>query len=160
MQNKVIVSRQSCAFRIVLLVLTAAAAGCGANPLTPGEVRALAGAERRWAARGFQDYVFELRRSCFCPLEINQWARVEVVAGRVARGVSLETGAELPLTWFLTVERVFDAIRTAGADDSVKEVVAEFDPDLGFPSYVTVRLKPNIQDGDISYHLRNAGPIR
>jgi hypothetical protein len=153
--------RQAHAFRGVLLALVCVTAGC-TRPLSPTEVRSLADAERQWAARSFRDYTFDLRRRCFCPVEFNQWARVEVVAGSVTRVILLE-GGELPsapLSLFPTIEQIFESIRTAAANDSVKDVVAEFDDALGFPSLVNVTSKPNVADGDFAYYLRNAGPIR
>ena len=147
--------------RILLLALVTAALGC-ASPLSPREVRTLGDAERLWAARNFRDYQFELRRSCFCPLEFHQWARVEVASGRVTRVIFVDTGTEVPpaqLSWYPAVEAIFEAIRAAASNNLVKDVVAEFDQALGFPSVVNVISKPNVQDGDISYHLRNAGPL-
>jgi hypothetical protein len=149
-------------FAVVLLAVVAVAAGCQVRPLSPTEVRSLADAERLWAARGFEDYTFEIRRSCFCPIEFNQWARVDVVGGRVTRVILLDSGAEMPpghLSWFPTVEQVFESIRTSAAGDWVKDVAAEFDDALGFPSSVTVTSKPNVQDGTHAYYLRNARPI-
>src|SRR4029453_2275440 len=108
-------------FRFVsigLLTLVAVSAGCGAAPLSPTEVRTLSNAERLWAARSFQDYVFELRRSCFCPVEFFQWSRIEVVGGRVTRVTVIETGADLPPAFwsgFPTVEQIFERIRSSAA---------------------------------------------
>lgn len=154
---------RSRALAVIPLTLLLVAAACQAGALSPSEVRSLGAAERRWAARSFQDYVFEFRRNCFCPIEATEWARVEVVAGQVTRAVRVDTGAEFPpgqLSWFPTVEDVFTSIRSTSSQDSVKDLVVEFDEQLGFPSLVNVTAKPPIQDGDFAYYLRNAGPLR
>lgn len=145
----------------VLGLVAAGLAACG-SPLSPSELRALAEAEARWAARSFPDYSIEMRQGCFCPPVLTQWARVEVVAGRVDRVVLLATGAEVPAAQrvlFSTVEDVFNHIRTASHDDWLKDVVVAFDPELGFPTYVGFISKPNVADAGSSYSLRNAGPV-
>ena len=99
-------------FTVSALVVLAASLTACESPLSLGELRALADAEARWAGRGFQDYTFEIRRSCFCEPLITQWARVEVVGGQMTRVVLLDTGAEVPPAQrgrFVTVEQVFTA---------------------------------------------------
>ena len=67
--------------RVPILGCVAAALAACESPLSPAELRALAQAEAQWTARSFQDYVIEVRQACFCPPEVTQWARVEVIAG-------------------------------------------------------------------------------
>jgi hypothetical protein len=83
------------------------------------------------------------------------------VGGRVTRVTVIETGADLPPAFwsgFPTVEQIFERIRSSAADDYVKDVVAEFDAALGFPSLVSVTAKANVADGDYAYYARNAAP--
>ncbi len=138
----------------LLGLLGVSLAGCE-SPLSPGELRLLAQAEARWEARSFPDYTIEMRQACFCPQEVTQWARLEVRGGRIARVVSLETGAEVPpdkLVYFRTVEQVFASIRQAN------NVVAEYDRLLGFPTQVDFVPKRGILDAGSTFYLRNAAP--
>ena len=145
---------------IILSALTLGVAACE-SPLSPGELLALADAEARWASRSFQDYVFEIRRSCFCDPRVNEWARVEVVGGAVSRVVFVESGTEATareLGWFQTMEGVFDRIRAAMNDESLEDISVEFDPVLGHPTLVVFQTKPDILDGGSSTYVRNVGP--
>src|SRR2546426_2640120 len=143
---------------IVAALLGAALAACE-SPLSPNESLALAQAEARWATRGFKNYAIETRQACFCPPEVTQWARVEVVSDSVARVILLESGAEVPADprgRLLTVERGFREIPTANDQDWLKDVVARFNPELGFPTQVDFVPKPGILDAGGAYYLRNA----
>ena len=149
--------------RVALLSLcAAAAAACAESPFSPSELRRLADAEARWAARPFSDYSFEMRQSCFCAPEMTQWARVEVVGGQVSRVVLLATGSEVPLPqrdYFPTVEGVFDRIVSVRGEDWVKDVIVTYDAQLGYPTEVNFVPKPNIFDAGAAYYLRNAAPM-
>jgi len=144
----------------LLSLATAALAGCE-SPLSPGELRDLAGAEARWAARNFPGYTIEMRQACFCPPEVTQWARVEVVAGQVNRATLLDSGTDVSpekLVYFRTVEDVFRFIRQANQDDWLEDVVADYDPTLGFPTHVDFIPKRGILDAGSSFFMRNAAP--
>jgi hypothetical protein len=145
----------------VVALVAAPLAACE-SPLSLSELRALARAEARWAARGFENYAIEERQSCFCPPEVLQWSRVEVVSGNVDRVTTLETGVEVPAAQrgqFRTVEQVFRTIRTGHTQDWVKDVVVEFDPQLGFPTLVSLEPKADILDAGITYYFRNASHL-
>lgn len=114
-----------------LVVIVGGSAVACKSPLSPLELVELNAAEARWAARAFQSYAIETISSCFCSPVVTQWARVEV-------------------------ERVFSAIRAAQHDDWVKDVVAEFDPQLGFPTSVSFVPKDGILDGGRLHSMRNA----
>lgn len=152
-------------FQTVIRGVTfAIALGCEA-PLAPNELRQLARAEARWAGRPFQSYAFEVRRSCFCPPVITEWARVEVTNGTISRVVVVETGAELrpeERSYFPRVEDVFESIRNAQNEKKpewLADVVAQFDPALGYPSFVEFIQKPGIADAGSTYYLRRASAL-
>jgi len=150
------------AHKVTCLGLFAASLAACESPLSPSELRALAQAEARWAARSFQDYTFEIRRSCFCEPSVTQWARVEVVSDSVSRVLFVEIGIEVPpAEWarYPTVEQVFSRIRTGSDDDWVDDVTVEFDGQLGFPIRVTFTPKPGILDAGETIFLRNVGRI-
>jgi hypothetical protein len=141
--------------------VSAALLGCS-TPLAPVELRDLVRAEARWAARPFADYSFETRSACFCPPPATQWARVEVRHGIVARVVIVESGADVApeqLAWFPTIEELFESIRSFRETSGVKDVDAEYDPDLGYPTLVDVIPAENIADGGLTRFARNAAPL-
>jgi hypothetical protein len=133
--------------------------GC-TNSLGPSDLRKLAQAESRWKSKHIQSYTFEMRTSCFCPVEVNEWAVVEVRNGEIVTARSL-TGT--PLTGFAlssrkTVEQLFDAARPP-YEDWLGGVDFDFDAELGYPLRVSLIGKPNIADAGVVYDARNLKPI-
>ena len=85
-----------------------------------------------------------------------------MINGTVNRVVLVESGTEVSpseRTYFWTVEQVFSAIRAAQHDDWVKDVVAEFDPQLGFPTSVSFVPKDGILDAGSLRSMRNAAAL-
>lgn len=147
--------------RALFLAVLASGAAC-ASPLSPAELLDLAAAKARWEARGYANYAIEELQSCFCPSEIIQWVRVEVVDGAVVRAIVVEGGAEVPqiqLGLFRTVEQVFDDITGAGHYQWVEDVVAEYDPTLGFPTRIDLVPKQGLVDAGLAIYLRNPTPF-
>ena len=155
-------ARRGTAWGSLLAVVAAATAACSASPLVPSEVRELDRAEVRWAARPFRAYSIEMKTSCFCPPIIDQWARVEVVSDSVTRVVLVDSGTEVSPAErpsFRTVEWLFSTIRSAQDAEWVKDVVASYDPVLGFPTYVSFIPKDGITDAGSVHYLRNAAAL-
>lgn len=144
-----------------LLAIGSALLGSCRPPLSVDEVFALKEAEARWAARPFADYSFETSVSCFCDPELSQWARVEVSTGVVTRVVLLADGHEVDpaqRAYFPTVQRLFDGIREASHDGSVRDVSVQFDPQLGYPTLINIAPERNVMDGGSVRYARNAAP--
>lgn len=133
------------------------------SPLSPREFQLLAVAEQRWASRGFADYSIEARSFCFCPPEVSNWVRIEVVDGEVSKATILDTGeviTDTRLDYWDTVEAHFAWVRRANEGGSAADFGVAFDPLLGFPTGVTWTLRdPDITDGGGSRMLRNAQPL-
>lgn len=143
-------------------VLAFALLGACSSPLSPREVLALADAEQRWAARPFADYTFETSSSCFCDPEFSQWARVEVTTGVVTRVVLLASGAEVAPDrrgYFGTVESLFARIRRGQHDSYTADISAEYDPQLGYPTFIRFVAEPHIADGGSAHYARNVAPL-
>lgn len=130
--------------------------------LSVSELRRLAQAESRWAARGFSDYSVEMRRSCFCAPETTEWTRLDVVGGTLVRATVLGSGVVIEdsrLQAWRTVEQVFEEIRAANrSGEWLADLEASYDPVLGFPTEVSFVSKPDILDAGLLYSLRNARP--
>ena len=144
---------------IMLVYASLSVVGCSSS-VGPSGQRQLAQAESRWKSRNIQNYTFEMRTSCFCPQEVNEWAVAEVRNGEIVSAQSL-TGT--PLTGFAlssrkTVEQLFDAARPP-YQDWVADVDFDFDAALGYPLRVNLISKPNIADAGAVYEARNLKPI-
>jgi len=150
--------------RLCLIAVAGAAglSGCGENPLDVGEVRDLVVAEHRWAERGFGDYAFITRQSCFCSRELLRQVEVEVRRGQVAsiRDVAADTllSANLHSAWY-TIEDLFQIIRQAAGNDLVTDVAVTFDPTLGYPVSAAISYDPNILDAGSTYEVTAVRPL-
>lgn len=132
------------------------------SPLSSSERRLLAEGQARWAARGYGDYSIEMRRSCFCAPEVNDWARVEVVAGTVARVTLIQSGeiiTDSRRTYWSTVEQLFSSLRESGEDDWLEDIRFTLDPLLGYPTEINWISTPNVQDAGATQYLRHPVPL-
>jgi hypothetical protein len=148
------------------LLLVLAAACIRGNPLSPEELTALTQAEARWNARSFPDYSYEILQICFCPPVAGRWTRVTVRGGVVADAQPLEPDSLFPtgqLIFWMPIDSLFAQLRRAADDATVREtyrdIAVDFDPVLGYPTRTEWRARPNIQDADVVYSLRNVQPL-
>jgi hypothetical protein len=112
-----------------LMVVVLGGLACD-SPLSLIELRVIGQAQSRWEARGFADYQFEIRRSCFCAPEVTQWTRV-------------------------TVRNGFD-LASAGDQPALGDVSVTFEPALGYPTRVHWKAAEGVLDGGLLDELRNA----
>lgn len=114
-------------------------AGCATGPRgDPPE--GLAEHRARWEAQRIESYRFDFEQQCFCAREQVQPVTIEVRSGRVARVVSRESGAEVPLAPPLqwpTIPELFDRIAEA-EESEVEPRAIRYDPRLGYPSHVEI----------------------
>lgn len=144
-----------------LSILAIGMAACE-SPLSTSERRRLAEGEAKWAARGYRDYSIETRRSCFCPPEINAWARMEVVDGTVARVTLIETGeiiTDSRRAYWATVEQLFSSLRVTDESDWLEDIRFTLDPVLGYPAQISWISTPNVQDAGATQFLRSPAPL-
>lgn len=118
----------------------------------------LEAARARWAASAPADYVFDYRRTCFCPFTSE--VRVEVVSGIVVRVTEVETSVVLPedrLAEFPTIDGLFVELhQLIVGEPHLLEV--EYDPELGFPARVQVDIEEYAVDEEFGYTVANLGP--
>lgn len=116
-------------------------------------------AERRWAARPFQDYSFEYQVSCgLCSRFFVEWTRVSVANGHVVGVVYVASDSALPQeqwAYFPTVDTLFAWIRSASHEDGMKDVKVEYDPALGYPTLIETISDPYIPDAGHGESVRN-----
>jgi hypothetical protein len=132
------------------------------SPLSTSERLRLAEGEAKWAARGYRDYSIEMRRSCFCPPEVNAWSRVEVVDGTVVRVTLIETGeiiTDSRRTHWSTVELLFADLREIDTEDWLEDIEFTLDPVLGYPTEIRWIASDNVLDAGAIQFLRNPAPL-
>lgn len=146
---------------IPLAMIAVGLAACQ-SPLSNSERRLLAEGQAKWAARGYGDYSIEMRRSCFCPPEINEWARVEVVGGAVSRVTLLQSGETITdarRSYWLTVEQLFSDLRETDEEDWLEDIEFTLDPVLGYPTEIRWISPDNVLDAGATQFLRNPAPL-
>ena len=137
-----------------------ALAACGAGPFSPDESRALQQAEARWAATGPSHYTIEMRRLCFCPAEIIDWATVEVRNDSVIATTLLGGGPVPELYWNQRppVTALFAQLH-APAPDWVRDISARYDPATGYPASIQLTSDNSVADADWTVEARNLIPL-
>jgi hypothetical protein len=132
------------------------AASCGPSPFSPAEARTLAEAEARWASHGPSHYTIEMRRLCFCPDEVTQWATVEVRHDTVI-AVTLPGGDPVPAAYWSLRPPVPDLFAQLHAPppDWVRDVTATYDPVVGYPVAMRFESDDSVADADWTIEARN-----
>jgi hypothetical protein len=123
-------------------------------------------AKSRWDARPFADYSYQIRTFCFCPPELTLWTRVRVVGGTVVGAEHVEPDPHTPLTttqYFRPIDSLFTNLHRAMTESRFgshySAIIVEYDDDLGFPTNIEYRSKPNIADGGATIEVRNVLPL-
>jgi hypothetical protein len=149
-----------------VIVAVAAAIACDSSTTFGPSLARVDQAESTWTARPFADYSYEIQTLCFCPPEIVRWTRVSVRNGAVVGVEPVEADPALPITsiaLWKPIDTLFANLRHTLANPSSRhayaEIVAEFDPVLGYPVLIEYRAHSNIADGGLTHHLRNVTPL-
>jgi hypothetical protein len=141
--------------RFGALLLLGLATSCE-SPTAPGDRGLLAEARARWQARNQDSYNFELNRNCFCVLGGRRMT-VSVRAGVVVGAVYLDASGPVEpalLSFIPTVPDLFDLIQNA-LEKGVASFLAEYDPDLGYPTRIEIDYSATAADDEIAFSLRN-----
>ena len=152
---------------VMALVAGATLTACDSSGIAPpGDVRRLNEAKLLWQSRSFTNYTYEIRTSCFCPPEVNQWTRVEVRGGAVVDADAVDPDPNFPITtlsYWQPIDTLFADIERALASGGVISVYARvnvtYDSQLGFPTSIEYVAKPNIADAGASISVRNVVPL-
>lgn len=146
--------------------IVVAAACNGSDIVGPYDLARLAQARARWDARPFADYSYEIRRLCFCPVEITRWTRVSVRNGVVVDADPVEPDAGVPITtlsWWTPIDSLFADLFRAMTEPSsrsyLESIEVEYHPDLGYPTSIEYLAKPTVADGGSSTSVRNVVPL-
>ncbi len=105
------------------LFLVLAACGDVTAPKTVEEAQSL------WQSKNISSYSYVVDVGCFCSL-IGP-VKVEVIGGHITQVTLVATGAQLPIAGRLTINELFDQIRS-----STPALTVEFDRVLGYPARI------------------------
>jgi hypothetical protein len=148
-------------------VILASAACDSSGIFDPRDLVRVTNAEALWKARSFPDYTYEIRVSCFCPPEVTQWTRVTVRNGAVTAAEAVDPQPQFPITtlqYWEPIDSIFVDLRRTLTEKEAQwyldEVIADFDPTLGYPTNIEYRAKRNVADGGSVYSLRNVLPLQ
>jgi len=143
------------------------AVACNSSDLVgPLDFVRLAQAEAKWDARPFAEYSYEIRTSCFCPPEMNQWTRVSVRNGVVVDAEPVDPDPQFPITtlsYWDPIDTLFVNLRRAMSESGFRSYLeainVEYDPVLGYPTSIEYRARSNVADGGSTHSLRNVVPL-
>ncbi len=131
------------------------AAACGSDSEEDRLLDELAAARSVWISAAPATYEFTYLRLCFCP-NVSP-ARILVDGGLVIRVIDVESSTTLPAernTEFPTVEELFIEL-----DELIRldpfQMEVQYDPELGYPSFVSVDIEERVVDEEFSYTVED-----
>ena len=157
---------------IIAGLLMIAAIACGSSPAspaptkTPREMLENAQAEldrhrTRWEANRSGDYTFEYRPVCFCVREFVQPVQVKVRNGVVESVTYIESGESAATNGFPlydTIDGLLDMIQDA-IDRKAARLTVSYDPEIGYPTSVSIDYALNIADEEFSFTATSYEPL-
>ena len=115
-------------------------------------------ARERWDAAGLDAYEMTLRRVCFCPAPDYTGPFGVTVRGGELAAVTLD-GGRVDDERGETVEDLFDLIEDAYVRKA-ESVTVEFDPELGYPTNLSIDYSMQMADEEIGYMVSDLRPVR
>jgi hypothetical protein len=103
-----------------------------------------------WEDHGLESYNYFYQLNCFCVAESVRPVKIAVEGGVVVSVLDTETGQNLDIARFQTVNYLFDQLNFYVVDQS-DVVLADFDPALGYPVSVYVDPDIGLYDEEFSY---------
>ena len=139
--------------RLLVFPLFLPVAGCSTTPLEPQQ-NEWAAARARWEAADISSYTFEFRRLCFCGTDVTGRMRIEVEDGSVLMAVYVDTGEPVssPAVTPPTIDDLFAEIGDA-IDRDAFSLIAEYDPELGYPIDVSIDYLEFAVDEEMAFQV-------
>lgn len=111
----------------------------------------LASARARWAALGYDDYVFRLKRGwCECLPESLHPLRIHVRDGAIIEVIDLETDTSVEPGRARTVADLFALVERL-IDEDAYQLTVEYHPDQGYPASIVWDEDRQVADDEGSY---------
>lgn len=148
-----------------LLAIALVASGCLGDRDSPendyAQQAALVESQQRWQASGVVSYDYYLRKICFCPGGDGREVLISVRDGVIDRIRYADSGDELSADHYASYETVpdlFEWIQQA-IDRSADSIQAEYDPSLGYPTFVFTDDSAGIADDEFQVDARDLTAI-
>lgn len=109
----------------------------------------------RWEAVGLETYVYDVQRSCFCPVEAVGPVRVRVENGAIVSRTYPQTGDTVRTAFadvFPTIDGLFDVLERAIEQDAA-DIQVTWDPDTGVPLSFFIDYIANAVDEEQGYQI-------
>jgi hypothetical protein len=142
---------------VLICALLICGPGCSLDPARPGaELVMLRMNQAKWKTSGFQSYVYEFRRGCFCaPQIVTARVRITVENQQVVDVVIADSGEPVPkqdadLYFNRTIEDLFSVVEEAILKPAASLTV-EYDAVAGYPRLVRVDWIKGIADDENTY---------
>ena len=143
----------------ILLVGLLFALGCssesdgGTGPNQVSRQVKLTAARARWEGAGIDDYVWTVRRGCFCHVDFNRPALIRVENGIKTSVTDIQTGEpvdESSWQFYPTVEELFGVIQAA-IDRGAYQLDTSYHSGLGYPHEVYIDQARQMVDEEQTY---------
>jgi len=139
---------------LFMLLLALGALGC-TEPKLEAAREQMVVAQRRWTAAGLTNYDFTAQMVCFCGDPYTRPVTVRVRGGAFAGIAYADSGTAADTTVFskfLTIDRLFGFLRQE-LDAKPDTLVADYDPQLGYPTRAFVDPHFATADDEFSLHV-------
>jgi hypothetical protein len=111
----------------------------------------------RWESQNLDSYTYSARKVCFCP-ESGEEVFVTVISDAVVSVKSVATGVEVLKAGWHTVPQLFDLVEDA-VKATYESVTVEFDPELGYPTRISLMCDDTTLDCGLVMEVRDLAPI-
>jgi hypothetical protein len=141
-------------FIVMALVLAACSVAGAAGNQTEIEQN-----KEKWQNANISHYRYLLSISCFCIFSQDMPLVIEVQDGEIV-SMEYQSGKEIDpanlelFEKYATIDRLFAELE-AGIDGAADEVIAKYDPALGFPTEVTIDFVKDATDDELYLSLSN-----
>ena len=113
-----------------------------------------------WEASRSEDYSFVLEPICFCPQNVLDPVRINVVDGSITSVTYVDSGKAPEHDGFgryVTIDALFDTIQE-GIDRNAAEVSVNYDPAFGFPTDANVDYEARRTDEEYRFTVSGYAP--
>ncbi len=147
------------ALALALASLAPAIGGC--DLLGPEGLEELQESRRLWQSQGVTDYVYVLRRGCFCTPEAIGPVQITVRGGTVVSRTYVEGGD--PVTQWLdswpSIDGLFDLLQRA-IDGEADKVDVAYHPQMGYPVSADIDYIEQAIDDELRLTVTSFHPFR
>ncbi|HEV2147956.1 MAG TPA: DUF6174 domain-containing protein [Longimicrobiaceae bacterium] len=115
-----------------------------------------------WESRRVGDYRYTIQRSCRCEPEVTNPALVEVRDGKTASVTALDPMRPIRTQVVDSLDNfweLFDFVQAA-MEQGPDKLVAEYDPEWGYPVYLFVDPRRDVEGDEHGFQVERFEPLR